>query len=83
MKASIRKFLCRLGLHEWSHFTLSPEFMRAFPERSRWGRECVHCDRLQYMGDDRSRWDEGVRGTLYVSVSPQLPPIAARGQEAS
>jgi hypothetical protein len=53
---------CRIGWHEWIHFRMSPEYRKAFPETSQWGRECVLCNKLQYPADDKRSWDNGIRG---------------------
>ena len=55
---------CLIGWHEWSHFRMSCEYQKAFPEKSHWGRECVRCDKLQYLSDDKIVWQNGVRGIL-------------------
>ena len=68
---------CLVGWHTWHHFRMSPEYRKAFPEQSHWGRECVLCDKLQYLSDDKTHWDNGVRGTLYVLANI---PICRKGQ---
>ena len=50
--------------HEWYIFRMSPSFRKAFPQMAGWGRECVRCECLEYLSDDRKRWDAGLKGVL-------------------
>lgn len=58
-----RRF-CTWGWHTWHYFRMSVEFRRAFPEMAHWGRDCVYCDKLQYLSNDKTRWQNGCRGVL-------------------
>jgi len=63
------RFLCKRGIHYWYLFGMAPEFRKSFPEQSHIGRYCVYCLKLQYLSDDRRRWNDRVWGTLYAEVS--------------
>lgn len=67
----MNKLRCYLGIHLWSYFRMAYSFRKAFPETAGWGRECIYCDKLQYLSDDRTEWQTGARGTLmnYLTAS--------------
>ena len=60
----LRKFLCKYNFHSWSYFRMSSVYMESFPESGGWGRECVYCDRLEYLDDDKNEWQCGIRGVI-------------------
>ena len=60
----MNKLECYFGFHLWSYFRMALTFRKAFPEKSGWGRECVYCGKLQYLSDDLTKWNNGVRGEL-------------------
>jgi hypothetical protein len=43
--------------------------IKAFPEQARVGRKCLKCHRLEYLSDDKKRWNRGAYGTLVLPAS--------------
>jgi hypothetical protein len=60
----IHRLLCRLGIHYWHYWQMAESWQRCFPEKAGVGRECRCCGCLQYLSDDRKRWDIGLKGTF-------------------
>lgn len=67
MKISIKlhALLCSFGWHRWKYFELADSFKTSFPEMSHIGRRC-DCGELNYLSDDRARWESGVNGVLVL-----------------
>ena len=60
-------------LHEWRTFEMAASYKKTFPEQAGVGRECEFCGKLQYLSDDRTHWDNGIRGILWDGKKWHIP----------